>query len=326
MTSKQKLIGVDLGGTTIKFAILTNEGEVQQKWSQETNVLSNGSFIIPDIIESINHHLDLYNMKADEFIGIGMGTPGGVNREEGSVSGAFNLNWDNEHKVYPVREISEKTGIPTFLENDANVAALGERWKGAGNNAQNVVFVTLGTGVGGGIIANGQLVTGIAGGGGEIGHITIDPEGYDCNCGKKGCLETVASATGIVRVARDLAEEYSGNSQLKSKLDNGDDISAKDVYDLAKNDDVLALQVVDKVSMYLGMALANEANSLNPEYIIVGGGVSAAGDFLLDHVNEYFLKYTFPLVRETTKLKLATLGNGAGVIGAASLVINNEGK
>ncbi|GKQ42538.1 glucokinase [Companilactobacillus sp. RD055328] len=325
MASKQKLIGVDLGGTTIKFAILTTEGEVQQKWSQETNVLAEGSLIIPDIIESINHHLDLYNMSAEEFMGIGMGTPGGVNRADGSVSGAFNLNWDADHKVYPVRDITEQTGIQTYLENDANVAALGERWKGAGNNAKDVVFVTLGTGVGGGIITNGKLVTGIAGGGGEIGHVTIDPDGYECNCGKKGCLETVASATGIVRVARDLAEQYAGNSKLKSMLDNGDDISAKDVYDLAKEDDVLALQVVDKVSMYLGIALANQANSLNPEFIIVGGGVSAAGDFLLEHVNKYFLEYTFPLVRRTTKLKLATLGNGAGVIGAASLVIN-EGE
>lgn len=317
MVNNKKLIGVDLGGTTIKFSILTKDGEVQQKWSQETNVLSEGSLIIPDIIESINHHLDLYKMKPEEFDGIGMGTPGGVNRQEGSVSGAFNLNWNENHKVFPVRDITEGTGIKTYLENDANVAALGERWLGAGNNSDNVVFVTLGTGVGGGVILNGKLVTGIAGGAGEIGHVTVDVNGYECNCGKTGCLETVASATGIVRVARDMAEEYSGTSQLKAMLDNGDDISAKDVYDLAKVDDALALKVVKKVSMYLGLALGNVANTLNPEYIIIGGGVSAAGDFLLEHINEYYLKYTFPLVKESTKLKLATLGNGAGVIDAA---------
>lgn len=318
----KKLIGVDLGGTTIKFAILTPEGEVQQKWSQETNVLSEGNMIIPDIIESINHHLELFGMTSDQFIGIGMGTPGGVDRTEGTVSGAFNLNWDENHTVYPVRDIKEGTGINVFLENDANVAALGERWKGAGNNADNVVFVTLGTGVGGGVITNGQLVAGTAGGGGEIGHVVVEPDGYECTCGNRGCLETVASATGIVRVARDLAEEYSGDSKLKQMLDNGEDISAKDVYDLAKENDILAKKVVDRVSKFLGMALANVANTLNPEYIVIGGGVSAAGDFLLTHVNDYFLQYAFPLVRETTKLKLATLGNGAGVIGAASLVIN----
>lgn len=325
MTNDKKLIGVDLGGTTIKFAILNQDGEIQQKWSQETNVLDEGSHIIPDIIESINHHLDLYQMKPEDFSGIGMGTPGGVNREDGSVSGAFNLNWDEDKKVYPVRDITEGTKIQTFVENDANVAALGERWKGAGENADDVVFVTLGTGVGGGIVTNGKLVVGTAGGAGEIGHVTVDPHGYNCNCGKVGCLETITSATGIVRVARDMAEEYSGDSQLKAKLDNGDDISAKDVYDLAKENDPLALKVVDRVSMYLGLALGNVANTLNPEYIVIGGGVSAAGEFLLDKVNNYFIEYTFPLVRETTKLKLATLGNGAGVIGAASLV-NDKGE
>lgn len=318
MTDK-KLIGVDLGGTTIKFAILTQEGEIQQRWSIDTNVLDEGSHIIPDIIDSINEHLDLYNMQASDFAGIGMGSPGSVDIEKGTVIGAYNLNWKTT--VYPKRDIEKATGIPFTIDNDANVAALGERWQGAGDNNPDVTFVTLGTGVGGGIVANGQLLHGVAGSAGEIGHVTVDPKGYDCNCGKRGCLETVASATGVVRVARDMAEEFAGESKLKTILDDGDEISSKIVFDCAKEGDKLALMIVDRVSWYLGFALANVGNMLNPRYIVIGGGVSAAGDFLLDRVKKAFLENTFPNVQNTTELRLATLGNTAGVVGAASLAL-----
>lgn len=314
----KKLLGIDLGGTTIKFAILTENGDIQQKWSVETNILDNGSHIVPEIIESINHHLGLYGMTAEQFIGIGMGTPGSVDIKNGTVIGAYNLNWTTLQEVK--KEIEAGTKINFALDNDANVAALGERWKGAGENEPDVIFVTLGTGVGGGIIANGELVHGVVGAGGEIGHITVDPDGYECTCGKRGCLETVASATGVVRVARSLAEEYAGTSDLKARLDNGEDISSKDVFELAQAGDDLALMVVDKVTFYLGLACGNLGNTLNPSSIVIGGGVSAAGEFLRSRVENYFNQYTFPQVRESTKIKLAVLGNEAGVIGAASLV------
>ncbi|WP_125761034.1 ROK family glucokinase [Companilactobacillus hulinensis] len=317
MTEK-KLIGVDLGGTTIKFAILTAAGEIQQKWSIETNILSDGQLIIPDIIDSINHHIKMYGMEADQFSGIGLGSPGTINAKEGTIKGAFNLNWKNE--VYPVRDIEAGTGIPVVIENDANVAALGERWQGAGNNADDVVFVTLGTGVGGGIIAGGQLIHGANGAAGEIGHVTVDPHGFMCTCGKRGCLETIASATGIVHVARDRASEYAGDSELKAMLDDGQDISAKDVFDLAKKDDDLALMVADYVCDSLGFALGNIANSLNPKYVVIGGGVSAAGDFLLKKVEKAMRANEFATIKDSTEVKLASLGNGAGVIGAASLI------
>ncbi|GEO46782.1 ROK family glucokinase [Companilactobacillus kimchii] len=317
MTDK-KLIGVDLGGTTIKFAILTEKGEIQQKWSIETNILSDGQLIIPDIIDSINHHLDMYGMSADQFDGIGLGSPGTIDHEKGTIKGAYNLNWTNE--VYPVRDIEKGTGLPVTIENDANVAALGERWQGAGNNAKDVVFVTLGTGVGGGIIANGQLLQGANGAAGEIGHVTVDPNGFMCTCGKKGCLETIASATGIVRVARDRASEYAGDSELKAMLDDGQDISAKDVFDLAKKDDDLALIVADYVCDSLGFVLGNIANTLNPKYVVIGGGVSAAGEFLLNKVDKAMRKNEFATIKDSTELRLASLGNGAGVIGAASLI------
>lgn len=317
MTDK-KLIGVDLGGTTIKFAILTPEGEIQQKWSVETNVLDEGSHIVPDIIESINHHLDIYNMKPEQFIGIGMGTPGTIDRDKGTVVGAYNLNWKTTQKIK--EQIEQGTGMKFALDNDANVAALGEQWKGAGNSAKDVTFVTLGTGVGGGVIVDGKLVHG-SGAGGELGHINVEPGGLACTCGNNGCLESYASATGVVRVARKMAEQFAGDSQLKQMLDDGDDISSKIVFDLAKENDVLALMVVDRVCYYLGLALANIGSMLNPTYIVIGGGVSAAGDFLLTRVDKYFKNFAFPTVKTSTKLKLAELGNEAGVIGAASLAL-----
>lgn len=316
---EKKIIGIDLGGTTVKFAILAIDGEIQQKWSIETNILDEGSYIIPEIIESINHRLNLYDMKAEDFIGIGMGTPGSVDIEAGTVIGAYNLNW---RTLQPVREqIEEGTGIRFKLDNDANVAALGERWKGAGENDPNVIFMTLGTGVGGGIIMEGQLLHGHGGCAGEIGHVTVEPHGFECTCGKVGCLETVASATGVVRVARQLSEEYAGDSELKRRLDDGQAITSKDVFVLAEQEDSFALMVVDKVCFYLGLACGNLGNTLNPSSIVLGGGVSAAGEFLRSRVEKYFNEYTFPQVRESTKIKLAELGNDAGVIGAASLAL-----
>ncbi|MDT2829443.1 ROK family glucokinase [Vagococcus carniphilus] len=315
----KKIIGIDLGGTTAKFAILTENGEIQQKWSIETNINDEGSHIVPDIIASIKHRLELYNMTSDEFIGIGMGTPGTVDREAGTVIGAYNLNWKTLQQLK--KPIEEALNIPFALDNDANVAALGERWKGAGENSPEVTFITLGTGVGGGIIAEGNLLHGVTGAAGEIGHITVDPEGFDCTCGKKGCLETVASATGVVRLARTMSESYSGDSSLKYKIDDGQEVTSKDVFDAAKADDDFALLVVDKVCFYLGLACGNIGNILNPSDIVIGGGVSAAGDFLIERVQKYFNQFTFPQVRESTKIKLAILGNEAGVIGAASLAL-----
>lgn len=318
----RKLIGVDLGGTTIKIGILTEEGVIQQKWSLRTNILDEGSHIVPDIVQSINHHIDLYKMSRDQFVGIGMGTPGTVNREKGTVIGAFNLNWKTSQEVK--KQIEDGTGLPFAIDNDANCAGLGERWKGAGNDGDDVAFITLGTGVGGGIIANRQLVHGVNGAAGEVGHMIVEPNGYLCTCGNHGCLEQYASATGVVHLAQDLAEEYEGDSSLKAMIDNGDEITSKIVFDLAKEHDFLANMVVDKVCHYFGLAAANISNALNPESFVIGGGVSAAGDFLLSRVKKNFEKYAFPTVRTSTQLKLAQLGNDAGIIGAASLATQFE--
>ena len=316
----KKIIGIDLGGTSVKFAILTQEGEIQEKWSIKTNILDEGSHIVPDIIASIQHHLELLNLSAEDFIGIGMGSPGAVDRFEGTVVGAYNLNWKT---VQPIKkDIESALGISFFIDNDANVAALGERWKGAGENQPDVVFMTLGTGVGGGIVAEGKLLHGAGGVAGELGHITVDfDRPFDCTCGKKGCLETVASATGIVNLTRRYADEYAGEAELKRLIDDGEDVTAKTVFDLAKDGDELALIVYRHFSQYLGIACANIASVLNPANIVIGGGVSAAGQFLLDGVQKVFDENTFPQVRTSTQLVLANLGNDAGVIGAASLVL-----
>ena len=316
----KKIIGIDLGGTSVKFAILTQEGEIQEKWSIKTNILDEGSHIVPDIIASIQHHLELLNLSAEDFVGIGMGSPGAVDRFEGTVVGAYNLNWKT---VQPIKkDIESALGISFFIDNDANVAALGERWKGAGENQPDVVFMTLGTGVGGGIVAEGKLLHGAGGVAGELGHITVDfDRPFDCTCGKKGCLETVASATGIVNLTRRYADEYAGDAELKRLIDDGEDVTAKTVFDLAKDGDELALIVYRHFSQYLGIACANIASVLNPANIVIGGGVSAAGQFLLDGVQKVFDENTFPQVRTSTQLVLANLGNDAGVIGAASLVL-----
>ncbi|HGI2751725.1 TPA: ROK family glucokinase [Streptococcus agalactiae] len=314
----KKLLGIDLGGTTIKFGILTLEGEVQEKWAIETNTLENGRHIVSDIVESLKHRLSLYGLTKDDFLGIGMGSPGAVDRTSKTVTGAFNLNWADTQEVGSV--IEKEVGIPFFIDNDANVAALGERWVGAGANNPDVVFVTLGTGVGGGVIADGNLIHGVAGAGGEIGHMIVEPEnGFMCTCGNKGCLETVASATGVVRVARQLAEQYEGSSAIKAAIDNGDTVTSKDIFIAAEDGDKFANSVVERVSRYLGLAAANISNILNPDSVVIGGGVSAAGEFLRSRVEKYFVTFAFPQVKKSTKIKIAELGNDAGIIGAASL-------
>ncbi|MER1955592.1 MAG: ROK family glucokinase [Desemzia incerta] len=314
----KKIIGIDLGGTTVKFAILSSEGDIQQKWSIETDISEEGTKIVPSIIASIKKHIEMYDMSTGDFLGIGMGSPGTVDAENGTVIGAYNLNWKTLQMVR--QQIEEGTGIPFFIDNDANVAALGEAWRGAGESEPDVVFLTLGTGVGGGIIVDKKLVHGATGAAGEVGHITVEPNGFQCTCGKTGCLETVASATGVVHLARDLSDSYAGDSKLKYSIDDGQLITAKDVFDLAKEEDPLALIVVDKVAYYLGLASSHLANILNPSTIVLGGGVSRAGDILTKSIQPYFEQYTFPTIRKSTKIRLALLGNDAGVIGASSLV------
>lgn len=314
------IIGVDLGGTTTKLAFISMYGEVLHKWEIPTDIENEGKNITLNIAKSIDAKLNELGHSKTEVAGIGMGAPGPVDLATGVIFEAVNLGW---REPYPLKDLLEvETSLPAVIDNDANCAALGEMWKGAGNGAKDLVCVTLGTGVGGGVIANGDIVHGVSGAAGEIGHITAAAEGgVLCNCGKTGCLETIASATGIVRLAVEALKSSEGG-ELAAIYNETGSVTAKDVFDAARKEDATALKVIDTVALYLGIALANIANTLNPEKIVLGGGVSKAGDLLLNPIRTQFIKNSFPRVAQSTEISIATLGNDAGVIGAAWLVKN----
>lgn len=322
--SEKWIVGVDLGGTTTKLSFLSQSGEIIHKWEIPTDNRENGKFITINIGEAIDNALAELGHSKEKLVGIGMGAPGPVDYANGILYNTVNLGWEDNFPLQ--KELEKVTGLPAAIDNDANCAALGEMWKGAGAGAKDLVCVTLGTGVGGGVITNGQIVQGISGAAGEIGHITSIPTGgAPCNCGKTGCLETVASATGIVRLANEkLKKQVHNNSQLESVLQSRGRIEAKDVFDCAREGDPLSVEVVEEVAFHLGLALANLGNTLNPEKIVLGGGVSKAGTILLDKVQANFDKYAFPRVKQSTEISIAILGNDAGVIGAGWLVRNKK--
>ncbi|KGX90869.1 glucokinase [Pontibacillus halophilus JSM 076056 = DSM 19796] len=310
---EKKLIGVDIGGTTVKIAFITQEGEIMEKWEIPTVLENEGASIVQDIADSIGSKQAEQSLLHEEFAGIGVGAPGFIEEETGLIYEAVNIGWVNFELS---KQLNEATGYPVYVQNDANLAALGENWKGSGEQYKNVLAITLGTGVGGGIVVNGEILNGTNGMGGEIGHMTIETNGgHPCNCGKTGCLETVASATHIARLARERQAESKYLQQL-----NASEISAKDVYEAADALDEVAQQVLDYVHYKLGMAIANLAIALNPAKIVIGGGVSKAGDRLLNPVRAYFDQYALKRTSEAVEFSIASLGNDAGVIGGAYLV------
>ncbi|MEG7281113.1 glucose kinase GlcK [Bacillus sp. 0909A] len=306
--------GIDLGGTTIKLAFINQYGEIQHKWEVPTD--KSGDTITVTIAKAIDSKLDELHKPKHIVKYIGMGAPGPVDMATGVVYETVNLGWKN----YALKNhLETETGIPAIIENDANIAALGEMWKGAGDGAKDVILVTLGTGVGGGIIVNGEIVHGINGAGGEIGHICSIPEGgAPCNCGKTGCIETIASATGIVRIAKEKIAEAKKPTQLKAS----EHLTARDVFEAANENDELALEVVDYVAKHLGLVLGNLASSLNPSKIVLGGGVSKAGELLRSKVEKTFRICAFPRAAEAADISIAALGNDAGVIGGAWIAKN----
>lgn len=315
MNENKWLVGVDLGGTTIKVAFISMDGEIIEKWEIPTD--KSGERIVDDIAKAIDEKVKELGESKDKLAGIGMGAPGPVDLETGVIYRTVNLGWKN----YPLKDRLEKaTGLPAAVENDANIAALGEMWKGAGNREKDLICITLGTGVGGGIIVNGEIVHGNSGPGGEIGHMqSVVKGGAPCNCGKTGCLETVASATGIARIAQEKIQVGGEGSQLKTLYEKNGSLTAKDVFDAAKKGDYQAMEVVEEVTMHLGLALATLASALNPAKIVIGGGVSKAGNFLIEKVRHYFQQFVFPEA-SSAEIAIAALGNDAGVIGGAWLV------
>ena len=305
--------GVDVGGTTVKLGLFDGEGTLLDKWEIPTVTENQGEAILPDVAKSITAKMEEKGLAEADVAGIGIGVPGPVDRNGLLVGRAVNLGWGCFNIPEVVRAY---INVPVRAANDANVAAFGEMWQGGGKGYDNMVAVTLGTGVGGGIITDGRILTGAAGGGGEIGHIHInDEETESCGCKNKGCLEQYASATGIARLAkRRLAKD-----DAPSVLREGS-ISAKTVFDAVKAGDRVAIEIAEEFGMYLGKGLANVANVVNPEIFVIGGGVSKAGEILLTFVEPEFQKYAFSACRNA-KFALAKLGNDAGIYGAAGLVL-----
>jgi glucokinase len=310
---KKYVFGVDVGGTTVKLGLFDPEGEVKEKWEIPTRKEDNGDHIIADIAESIKEKMSANSIDRMDVVGVGIGVPGPV-KEDGTVLLAANLGWGKKNITM---ELGELLRVPVMAGNDANVAALGEMWRGGGRGYKNMVAVTLGTGVGGGIIIGGKIVSGSTGAGGEIGHIHLeDEEPAACGCGGHGCLEQYASATGVVRIAKKKLAFSDKASVLRDK-----EITAKDIWDAVKEGDELAIEVAKVYGEYLGKGLAAVANVVNPDIFVIGGGVSKAGEVLIDYMKPYFEKYVFPGAKNV-KFALAVLGNDAGIYGAAKLVLD----
>ena len=308
------VFGVDVGGTTVKMGLFDENGTVLDKWEIPTRTENGGVNILPDIAESIQGKMSEKAITKEEVAGVGVGAPGPVDGD-GIIHKAVNLGW---------AEMNLKKELTTLLNgmrveggNDANVAALGEMWKGGGQGHQNLVAVTLGTGVGGGVIINGKIMTGATGSGGEIGHIHVeDNEEEACGCGNFGCLEEYASATGIVRLANRKLKASDKGSVLRQ-----DEVSAKTVFDAVKAGDELAIEIAEQFGDYLGKGLAVIAGVINPEIFVIGGGVSKAGEVLFEYIRPSFDKTVFHGCKET-EFALATLGNDAGIYGAAKMVLD----
>ena len=305
--------GVDIGGTTIKMGFFETDGKLLDKWEIKTDTSNNGENILYDVAKAVDNKLAQEAISKDEVQGIGIGVPGPV-RGDGTVNRCVNLGWG---VINVAEKLSSLTGINVKVGNDANVAALGEMWQGGAKGCKDVVMVTLGTGVGGGIIVDGKIVAGFHGAGGEIGHITVNPDEIEaCNCGKYGCLEQYTSATGIVRMAKRKLAKSSDETTLRS-LEN---VTAKDIFDAAKAGDELAKELVDELGEILGSTLSNMACVVNPEAIVIGGGVSKAGAILIDTIKEHFQENAFHACRET-RFELATLGNDAGIYGCMCMIL-----
>ncbi len=313
-TAKKYVFGIDLGGTTAKIGLFTVAGELMEKWEVPTDISDAGARILLNLAESVKAKMAEKSMNAEEVLGVGIGVPGPIVKD--SYLTIISANLGGWGKLNVAEELSKLLGgLPVKVGNDANVAALGEIWQGTAKGCSSMVMVTLGTGVGGGVIVNGQVICGAHGAGGEIGHITVNPhETAACGCGKHGCLEQYSSATGIVRCMKKLLDKTEDASVLR-----GRDFSAKDVIDAARAGDALAVRELEDCADHLGFALSSIAATTDPEMFLLGGGVSRAGDILVEAVTKAYQKYCFSAIRETP-IKIASLGNDAGMYGAARLV------
>lgn len=311
---KTYAFGVDIGGTSIKIGFFTTAGRLLEHWEIPTRTEADGAYILSDITDAVNRFLVEKQIPKQDVEGVGIGVPGPVG-PDGTVFKCVNLGWG----VFNVeRRLTELTGLKAKAGNDANVAALGEMWQGGGKGFRDIVMVTLGTGIGGGVIVGGQILAGVNGAAGEIGHIPMyDEETETCGCGKRGCLEQYASANGVVRTARRWLETHPDTA---SGLRGMERYTSKEIFDEAKRGDAAAGQIVEEAGRLLGKGMASVACVVNPEVFVIGGGMAKAGEILLDVIRKYYRQYAFHASRET-EFKFALLGNSAGIYGGVKMVL-----
>ena len=316
---REYCFGIDVGGTTVKIGLIRTNGEIVEKWEVPTDTSNNGENILADVCKSLDEKMEQWNMTPNDIEGVGIGLPGPV-LANGTVLNCVNLGWGTFNVSEKMSQMFH--GVPVKADNDANVAALGEDWLGAGKEFDSIVMLTLGTGVGGGVVINNKIVQGFNGGAGEVGHITVnEDEVEECGCGRKGCLEQYCSATGVVR----LAKRYMETHGEPTKMRDFNPLACRDVFNIAKDGDEAAIEVVKQMSEYMGKGLGIIASVVNPQAFVIGGGVSKAGQYLIDCIEGYYRDNCFAPC-SNAEVRLAELGNDAGIIGAAALVTRSEEK
>lgn len=313
---KPYAFGVDIGGTAIKLGLFRADGTLLEKWQIPTRTQEKGRFVLPDVLEAVQSCMGARSIAWDDVEGLGMGVPGPVG-DDGTVFGCVNLGWD----VFNVPEklLELESGLrKARVSNNVNAATLGELWKGGAQGRNSAFLVTLGTGIGGGLVINDEIINGVNGGAGEIGHFCVEPgEAERCKCGGHGCLEQFCSATGLLRQAKKALAE---NPDTLSVIKDHASLTAKDVCDAAKAGDTLALDLLDRLGQRLGWALTAAAGTADPEVFVIGGGLSNAGEILLDRIEFYYRRYAFHAFRNTPFV-LAKLGNDAGIYGCAKMIL-----
>ena len=317
MSSKKYCIGIDLGGTFIKVGLLDANRRLVGTLQLPTPSAGGGRAVVDQIVTGARQIMDSENISPDSVSGVGIGAPGPLDHTGGIVIAMPNVPGMDGLRLRDL--VSQGLSLPAVLENDANAAAFGEYICGAGSGAGDMVLLTLGTGVGSGIILDGKVLHGSHGIGGEIGHMIIEPGGEQCGCGQHGCLERYCSATYIARLARRLIEQEGRESSLRPLLERKGVIDAKDIQEACKSGDELAEYVWDNCAYYLSLGCVNICRVLDPDEIVLGGGMAKAGEDLMKPLMKHFRRLHWSLTEPKTKIVFATLGNDAGVIGAAGV-------
>ena len=314
---REYLVGVDIGGTNTKIGVLNSEGTIMKSIHIKTEGDMGPDFVLEKIKDAVLGLLVDTKIDIESVMGLGMGIPGPANTDTGVVEFCVNLKgWE---KLNVCQVFGEKLGIPVYIGNDVNVITLGEAWKGSAKSYKNILGIAIGTGIGGGIIVNGKLVSGTGGAVGEVGHIKVERNGKLCSCGQRGCWEAYASATGLIREAKSRLSVKRENFLLESLDGNIEDLEAEHVFNAAKKGDKFSKELVKYEVEYLAYGLSILVNTLNPELVVLGGGVSLAGDILFEPLKKELEKYTLSGSIENLKILPASLGNEAGIIGAAAL-------